>query len=174
LLACRMQGFCASCLSCIMLAARHCMIAAMLHMVICLNTGSFVPELGNACQFCSTAIFPVKGCKEIVLWDLRSCSSFAEDLSLLGCYAMLLGLLFVMFQRNVVSPLSGSGNLRTLLGLLDPDCEFSVIIQSIRCWALNDRVALSKSLIFLILYCISCKKLPTQISLICHVFWQQY
>jgi hypothetical protein len=30
LLACRMQGFCASCLSCIMLAARRCMIAAML------------------------------------------------------------------------------------------------------------------------------------------------
>jgi len=87
---------------------------------------------------------------------------------------MLLGLLFVTFQRNVVSPLSGSESLRTLLGLLDPECEFSVIIQSIRCWALNDRVSLSKSLIFLILYCISCKKLPTQISLIYHVFWQQY
>jgi hypothetical protein len=93
---------------------------------------------------------------------------------LLGCYTMLLGLLFVMFQRNVVPPLLDSRSLRTLLGLLDPECEFSVIIQSIRCWVLNDRVSLSRSLEFLILFCISCKKLPTQISMIHLVFWQQY
>lgn len=54
-----------------------------------------------------------------------TCSSLTEGLSLLGCYAMVLGLLFVTFQKNVVAPFSDSRSFRTLLGLLDPECEVS-------------------------------------------------
>jgi hypothetical protein len=111
----------------------------------------------------------VKGCKEKLcceIWDLTAV--------LLGCYAVLLGLLFVTFQRNVIAPLSGSRSLRNLARLLDPVCEFCVIIQSIRCWALNDRKSLFRCPEFLIVCCVSCKKLPSQISIIYHVFWQQY
>lgn len=171
-----MQGFCASCLSCIMLSqALHdyshaCTWSYVVLTLAALSRSQIMP----ASSVVPPGSLDVRGYKKIVLGDLRSCSSFAEGLSLLGCCAVLLGLLFVTFRRNVVSPLSGSRSPRTLLGLLDPECEFSVIIQSIRCWALNDSVSLSRSLEFLILCYISCKKLPIQISIIYHVFWQQY